>query len=463
MMTGEQYRASLRDGRRVYFNGSEVPDVTAHPRFIPAIERIAVGYDRLHAGGTRVAEGSFAFPRSADELRAKMERLHEFEGTFLTTFESLLALQTAGSRMGDAYPEYRNRIEAYAEFCCDNDLRCVLTATDAKGHRDRSPAQQDDPDLYLRVVEQRRDGIVINGAKLHITAASVTHELVVIPTKNMKRGEEQWAVACAVPMNAPGVTILNSARSVVDEDEAEYFPHSYGKGMHEGFVIFENVFVPNERVFLCGEIEHSATFAHSLGLWQRLGGATHMVRTADMLVGLARLIAEANGTQRIDHVRDKIADMVMYATIVRAGLEAAISSAKITPEGFATPNELYTNVAKYYGAAELGRMIRHIHDIAGGSILTEPHPGDLANPETRQYIDKYMRTMAGVDGEYRTRLFYALRDITASEWSGHFQAAAILGGGGLFAQRVVAPRHYDMNRARALALEAAGLTDPSGS
>ena len=100
----------------------------------------------------------------------------------------------------------------------------------------------------------------------------------------------------------------------------------------EGFVIFENVFVPNERVFLCGEIEHSATFAHSLGLWQRLGGATHMVRTADMLVGLARLIAEANGTQRIDHVRDKIADMVMYATIVRAGLEAAIRQRR-SPRG----------------------------------------------------------------------------------------------------------------------------------
>src|SRR5688572_30746591 len=133
MMTGEQYRASLRDGRRVFFNGSEVPDVTAHPRFIPAIDRIAVGYDRLFAGGAREAVGSFAFPRSADELRAKMERLHEFEGTFLTTFESLLALQTAGGRMAGPYPEYRNRIEAYAEFCRDNDLRCVLTVTDAKG------------------------------------------------------------------------------------------------------------------------------------------------------------------------------------------------------------------------------------------------------------------------------------------------------------------------------------------
>src|SRR5207248_4324521 len=108
MMTGDQYRSSLRDGRRVYFDGAAVPDVTAHPRFKPAIERIAAGYDRLCAGGAHAATGSFAFPRSADELRAKMERLHEFEGTFLTTFESLLALQTAGGRMARAYPEYRN-------------------------------------------------------------------------------------------------------------------------------------------------------------------------------------------------------------------------------------------------------------------------------------------------------------------------------------------------------------------
>ncbi|HEV8296367.1 MAG TPA: 4-hydroxyphenylacetate 3-hydroxylase N-terminal domain-containing protein [Acidimicrobiales bacterium] len=460
MMTGAQYRESLRDGRRVFFNGVKVADVTEHARFVPAIDRISAGYDRLAAGGAEDAANVLSFPRSAEELRSKMERIHEFEGTFLTTFESLLAMQTAGSRMAHAYPEYRDRIERYAEHCRANDLRCVLTVTDAKGHRDRSPAQQDDPDLYLRVVESRPDGVVINGAKLHITAAAVAHELVVIPTKNMKRGEEQWAIACAVPMNAEGVTILNAARMAVDPEEREYHPFSYGKGNPEGFVVFENVFVPNERVFLNGEVEHSATFAHSLGLWQRLGSATHMVRAADMLVGLARLAAEANGTQRIDHIRDKIADMIMYATIVRAGLEAAIASATITPEGFATPNELYTNVAKYYGGAELNRMIRHVHDIAGGSILTAPLPGDLANPETRPYIDKYMRTMDGVDGEYRTRLFHALRDVTASEWSGHWQAATILGGGGLFAQRVVATKHYDMDRAKAIAIEEIGLARP---
>jgi 4-hydroxybutyryl-CoA dehydratase/vinylacetyl-CoA-Delta-isomerase len=303
------------------------------------------------------------------------------------------------------------------------------------------------------------DGVVIRGAKLHISGAAVAHELLVMPTKRMKAGEEQWAVACAVPVNAPGVTVLNTV-PLPPADELEYHPHSSNSGLPEGFVVFDDVFVPAERVFLAGEVEHSATFAHSIGLWQRLGGAAHMAEGADLLVGLARLLAEANGVEKIPHVRDKIADMVLYATLVRSGLEAAIENAQITPEGFATPNELYTNVAKYYGALHRDRMLTYIHDIAGGGILTAPMPGDLTNPETRAYVEKYMVTRPGIDGEYRTRLFHAARDLTVSSAAGHHQVAMIMSGGGLFAQKLVATLHYDLNRAKELALRAAGLTAP---
>lgn len=462
-MNPDDYRASLADGRRVFYDGDLVKDIATHPKFQVAVDSVAAGYgdgSGIDEAGLNSAE-AYRFPTSPDELRSRMESLTGWEATLLMTLECLLALGTTRGRMPDTGPfaVYRQRISDFVEFCRTSDRRCAPTISDAKGHRALSPGKQSDPDLYLRIVEHRDDGIVIRGAKLHITGAAVAHELLVMPTKRMKPGEEQWAVACAVPLGSPGVTVLNTV-PLPPADEQEYHPHSSRGGLPEGFVVFDDVFVPHERVFLAGEVEHSATFAHSIGLWQRLGGAAHMAEDADMLVGLAGLLAEANGVERIPHIREKIADMIVYATLVRSGVEAAIQNAVITPEGFATPNELYTNVAKYYGALHRDRMLTYIQDIAGGSIITAPMPGDLANPETRELVDKYMATRPGIAGDYRTRLFHAARDLTVSSAAGHHQVAMIMSGGGLYAQKLVATMHYDLDHARTLALKAAHLDAP---
>jgi 4-hydroxybutyryl-CoA dehydratase/vinylacetyl-CoA-Delta-isomerase len=456
-MNADEYRDSLRDGRRIFYSGARVDDVPTHPKFKISVDGVAAGY----SGGDRGlnSEDAYKYPRSAADLRERMETMMGWEGSLLMTLESLLALGTAASRMaGPEYAVYRDRIDAFVASCKERDVRCVPCISDAKGDRALAPGQQEDPDAYVRVVETRDDGIVIRGAKLHITSAAITHELIVMPTKRMKPTEGQWAVACAVPVNAAGVTIINTV-PLPPEDEFDYHPRSRHSGLPEGFVVFDDVFVPNERVFLNGESEHSATFAHAVGLWQRTSGASHMAKQADILVGLARLLAEANGIEKIPHIREKIADMIVYATLLRAGFEAAIENANVTPDGFATPNELYTNAAKYYGALHMHEMMTLVQDIAGGSILTAPMPGDLANPETRDYIEKYMRTKPEVSGEYRTRLFHAARDMTVSSAAGHHHVATLMGGGGLFAQKLVATMHYDMNHAKQLARDAAHLHD----
>ncbi len=456
MMTGQQYRDSIRDDRRVYYDGELIENVTAHSRFKGSVDLIAAGYDAAQeAGADRVAQ-AYEPPRSAQDLKARLESLTQWDTSLITTLETLNALRTAAQRMDD--PEYSNRINAYIDYCRESDVRCVQTISDAKGHRALAPAKQDDPDVYTRVVEQRDDGVVLRGAKLHISAAAITHEMVVMPTKMMRPGEEQWSIACAVPVNSPGVIILNTTVAPRPEELAEN-PYSQTRAMPEGFVVFEDVFVPNERIFLNGEVEHSATFAHSLGLWQRAGGIAHMAHNYDMLVGLARLLAESNGTERIAHVKDKIAEMVIHATLVRSGFEAAMANAKVTPEGLATPDELYTNAAKFFGAREFPRMLSLIHDIAGASLVTAPLPGDLDNPETRPLVEKYMRTMEDVSGEYRTRLFHAARDITASDFGGWWQVAVSISGGGLYAQKLVTMRHYDMDSAKDQARKAAGLDE----
>lgn len=458
MKTGEQYRASLNDGRAIYADGERVTDLENHPQFGAVIDDIAKGYDRYFVPGEDACGPYYAIPTSVDTMKHLIAELLEWNMATVTTSQGLLALLTAGTRLKAKLPEYAARIEAYFEWCKKHDIRAVQAITDAKGDRKLSPSKQDDPDLYTRIVELRADGIVIRGAKLHISSAAVSHEMVVMPTKMMKPGEEDWAVACAVPVNAPGVRIVNT--NYAPRDRHEDFPVSTPLSAPEGFIIFDDVFVPNERVFLAGETEFSASFAHSLGLWERLGGTAHLAETGDTLVGLADLIAEANGTQGIPHIKEKIAEMVIYATLVRAGLEAAIANAEPTPEGWFFPSELYTNAAKHYAAAEFSHMVRHLHDIGGGAIVTAPSMADLRNPDVGDDIRKYMRTKEGISGEYRMRLFHTIRDMTADALGGWNLVTMLQSGGGLYAQRVVARKHYDMKNARALALAKAGLDEP---
>jgi 4-hydroxybutyryl-CoA dehydratase/vinylacetyl-CoA-Delta-isomerase len=196
-----------------------------------------------------------------------------------------------------------------------------------------------------------------------------------------------------------------------------------------------------------------------LGLWERLSGCAHLAHVGDLLAGLGQLLAEANGTAGVGHIKDKIADLVLYATLTRAGFEAAIANCSPNAEGMLFPDELYTNAAKYYAAAEYAVMVRHVLDIAGGTVATAPSIADLEHPELRPYVEKYLRGAEGISGEYRLRLFHLVRNLTSDDWGGREAVSWLQSGGGLFAQRTVLRNRYDMAAARRLALELGGLTD----
>jgi len=261
-----------------------------------------------------------------------------------------------------------------------------------------------------------------------------------------------------VPVNAPGVKIVNTTYAPRHEDVRD-FPISGRHHTPEGFVIFDDVFVPNERVMLDGHPELAAVFAHSLGLWERLGGLAAMASSYDALVGFAQLVSEANGLANTGHIKEKISEMIINATLIRASLEAAIENCSITSDGAAFPDELYTNAGKYHGAANYSLMVRHLHDIAGGSILTAPGMADLENDRTGHLVRKYMSTMQSVDGTYRTRLFHAIRDLTADALGGWHAVTNIQAGGGLYAQRIVSRLHYDLDHAKRTALRVAHMED----
>jgi len=279
---------------------------------------------------------------------------------------------------------------------------------------------------------------------------------MVMPTKRMKPGEEDYAIACGVPVNAPGVRVVAAMATHERDGDPRDYPVSWGNVFPEGFVIFDDVFVPNERIFLDGQTEQSAAFAHSLGLWERLGASSGQVKRAETIVGLAQLIAEANGTHRVPHIRDKINDMVLHATMLRACLEAAVAGSKVAPDGRVTPNELFTNATKVMAASNWSLMVRHLHDIAGGSILTVPSMADFDNPDLRDSLMKYMSGAPGISGDYRARLFHLIRNMTADASGGWTAVTTVQAGGGLYAQRLVMRNHFDMERVKGLALDMIG-------
>ena len=453
MLTGSQYRQSLEDGREVYFDG-ELVDVTKHDIFRRNIEKVAEIYDKYYRPDSDAISEYLTPPRSVEEIRSHAKT--QVDQLTSASYLSLMTLLTAADRIETIRPDGASMIRSYVKEIQRRDLRVVQCITDAKGHRAMRPSKQQDPDAYLRVVERRSDGVVARGAKMHITGAPIGHELMTIPTKAMKPGEEDYAIAFSIPVSSQGVKIVN-VTSEPHEQRMQDMPYSEFRHDPVGFVIYDDVFVPNERIFLNGEVEAAAVFAHSLGLWVRINGLQNMADEADLFCGFAQLMAEANGINRIEHIKDKIADLAIHATLVRSTLEASISNCQVNEDGVLVPDELYANAGKFHAAAHRTQMIQHLQDIAGGSLVTAPSSQDLENPDVGDLIKKYMSTTSTVDGAYRLRLFHALKDFTSGAFAGNQTVTQLHAGGGLYAQRVVTRARYDIDSAKEKAIAVAGL------
>ena len=455
MMTGDEYKKSLVDGRATYYKGQRVLSLPDHPVLGPVVDRLAAEYDRFAEAASGGATSPLSVPRSAEELRARIDERDDTSLLAHITSTCVMTLVTAAARLDS--PAVSERVESFIEDAQRRDVRITECITDGKGDRALPPGAQPDPDAYTRVVERLPDGVVIRGAKLHITGASLGHELLVMPTKAMKAGEEDYAITCVVPVSAEGVKIVDTLNNPYPGDEESY-PFSSRNYFPEGFVIFDDVFVPHDRVFLDGGTREASVFAHSLGLWERAGGLSVLAERSEVLVGLAHLAAEANGLLKVPHIKDKLSGLMLQATLIRSALDSAITHCKVGIGGAVFPDELYTNAGKLYGASHYNDMTREVWDICGGSLATAPLVSDLANEDVGPLIRKHMR--GAVDGEYRLRLLLAIRDVTALNYGSWRAITALQSGGGLHAQRTVLRKHYDIDAAREKALGLIGLSAP---
>jgi 4-hydroxybutyryl-CoA dehydratase/vinylacetyl-CoA-Delta-isomerase len=257
-------------------------------------------------------------------------------------------------------------------------------------------------------------------------------------------------------VNTKGVKIINRAYAAPDRSTFDY-PWSVRKNSPEGFVIFDDVFVPWDRVFLAGETKLAGVYANALGLWERVGGLLEFAERAKRMVGMAALLAEWNGIAGASHIQEKIGELVFNAEILRMSIDSARRNFKVSDTGMVYPDPVAINVGKYYAAINFNIMVRTLHDIAGGLTVTMPTEADYRNPDLHPYLEKYLHTRPGVKVEDRMRLYNLVRDCTADAYGGWELVTTIQAGGGLAAQRIVVMRTYDLDAAKSAAKKAAGI------
>lgn len=467
--TAEEYLDSLKEQKpEIYLFGKKIKNRVDHPLIRRAANVVASNYrfanearskdykDLFLTNSSLTAEEIVRFlkiQKSVEDLRnmVKMMGMLDFHtappARHLTT-EPLNSLFITTYEIDQKYDtDYHDRFINYVKYLQKNDLFCSVTQTDPKGDRSLRPYQQEDPDLYLRVTEKRSDGIVVRGAKVHVSMASVAHELMVLPCRMMTEKDKDYSVSFIVPVDAEGITIIPRIHVPEDTDEFEN-PITSKYSSEESLILFDDVFVPRERVFMCGEwdftlqlIEYEA--AHHRASYCAMGSSW-----LDTLIGLTALIAEYNGVERASHIREKITNLILMRQIIYAcGLAAADLGIK-TPSGAYVPNPTVANVGKYLVSTTPYEHYELLHECAGGLAITMPSAKDYDNPKIRKFMERYFVGKKGVPTENRLRLFRLINDLTLNEYGSSSLMARLHGGGSPAAEKIMFYRMYDLEASK---------------
>jgi len=340
--------------------------------------------------------------------------------------------------------KYHERLLAFVARIQREDLAVSGAMTDMRGDRSRRPSEQADPDLFVRVVQRRADGIVLRGAKMHQTSAVHCHEHIVLPM-TCGEGEGDYAVACAIPSDAPGITHIY-ARQPSDSRRAES-PLDTGLpafGGCETLMVFDDVFVPTERVFLCGETEYTQELVRLFGSFHRFCYGGCKVGIADVVIGAASLIARANGVRDKSGIKNKLTEMVhLNETMYACGLAAALEGEATAAETF-MPNIALANVTKLNVTRFPFEIARLAADIAGGAMLTLPSEADLDHPELGPLVRKYMAGNPEVPVDERMALFRLLEFLTHGTGATYFLHESLHGAGAPEAMRILLQREISL-------------------
>ena len=478
MKKAPEFIESLRGLKHeVYVLGEKVEDVIDHPILRPSLNALAKTYEMAHDPRTAelfVRQGLdgervncfTSLHHSTQDLLDKVRALRILGQETGTCFQrcvgwdALNALESTTYEMDQALgTQYHNRCVDYLRYVQQKDLVCNGAMTDVKGDRSLRPGQQADPDMFLHVVERRPDGIVVRGAKAHQTGAVFSHEIIVMPTLTMRADEADYAVAFAIPSDAEGVTHILGRQSC-DTRKLEGSSMDVGNatfGGHEALVVFDDVFVPSERVFMDGECEFSRVLVERFAGYHRQSYGGCKVGVGDVLIGATATAAEYAGVARASHVRRKLGEMIhLNETLFACGLGCSVAGAAL-PSGTYLVDLLLANVCKQNVTRFPYEIARLAEDLAGGLMVTMPSERDLNHPEIGPLVAKYLRGVAGIPTADRMRILRLIENLTLGTAAVSYRTESMHGAGSPEAQVIMIGRLSDLEAKKALAKRLAGV------
>ena len=473
LMTGQQYIDSIRSmNMQVYMFGKKIENPVDDPILRPSLNSVRMTYDLAqmpeyqdlmtavsNLTGERVNRFTHIH-QSAEDLvkKVKMQRLlgqqtaacfqrcvgmDAFNAVYSTTYE-------VDQKYGTSYHENFKKFAAYVQ---ENDLTVDGAMTDPKGDRSKAPHEQEDPDLFLRIVERRPDGIVVRGAKAHQTGALNSHEIIIMPTQSMKPEDRDYAVSFAVPMDAEGILMIIGRQSC-DTRKLEGSELDVGNsefGGVEALVVFNDVFVPNERIFLCGETEFAGMLVERFAGYHRQSYGGCKVGVGDVLIGAAALAAEYNGCAKASHIKDKLIEMThLNETLYCCGI-ACSAEGHPTESGNYLIDLLLANVCKQNVTRFPYEMARIAEDLAGGAVGTCLSDADLKGEFTGPWVQKYMKNGTGTTAENRMRILRLIENLSLGAGAVGYRTESLHGAGSPQAQRVMIARQGDIEGKKLLA------------
>ena len=480
LRTPEEYIESLRDGREVYYRGERVSDVTRHEILSAAIRHASdlfkLQFDpkyrnMLVYNDPEYGEISsfYKVPRGPSDLKERFRLIYETtrygRGMFniikAIGSDALFALMIVTKRMDKQLgTDYYKRVMEYYKYVVKNDLGLAVAQTDVKGDRSLRPHQQHDPDLYLRIVKTNEKGIVVRGAKVHTTQAIAANELIVLPTRAMTEKDKSYAVAFAIPVNTKGLKLISRPMKAVEEALRDpSFVMGRMNVENETLTVFDDVFVPWERVFMAGEWQFAGSLAITFPIFHRFTAISYRAAMADLLLGIAKLLAEYNGVDNKSHIRRDVVEIIKYKELL---ISTALASSDLCMidelTKIAIPNIIITNVGKLLANEGYLDVVKRVIDVAGGLAATAPSLKDFESPEISYYLEKYLVGKKGVNAKDRIALFNLLRNLISS-FGALFGVAMMHAEGSIEASVIELYRSYNYNSSKELALYAAGIED----
>lgn len=474
MMTSKEYEESLRRmNLNVYLMGEKIENPVDHPMIRPSMRSVAMTYELAqmpeyedvmtavsNLTGKRINRFCHLHQSSEDlKNKVKMQRLlgqktascfqrcvgmDAFNAIYSTTYEMDKSLGT----------EYHQRFVEYMKMVQERDLVVDGAMTDPKGDRGLSPSEQEDPDLYVRIVDIRPDGIVVRGAKAHQTGAVNSHEHLVMPTIAMGERDADYAVSFAIESDAPGITMIYGRQSCDTRKMEAGADIDLGNptfGGHEALVVFDDVFIPHHRVFMCREYQYAGMMVERFAGYHRQSYGGCKVGVGDVLIGAAALAADYNGVPKATHIKDKIIEMThLNETLYACGLACSTEGEKL-PAGNYMVNLLLANVCKQNITRLPYEIARIAEDIAGGLMVTMPSEQDLRHEHVGPIVRKYLVGARGKHVENRMRALRLIENITLGTAAVGYRTESMHGAGSPQAQRIMIARQSNLEEKKELA------------